>query len=101
MTFQPGQSGNPTGGRKDKPWRDALSIALKDGDGQKLRRIADKVVSLASEGDMAAVKEIADRMDGKVPQQQIHTGDEDGGAVRIEKIERVIVDPQNPDSPGV
>jgi len=95
MTFQPGQSGNPTGGRKDKPWRDALRIAIKEGDGQRLRRIADAVVTLAETGDMQAIKEIGDRLDGKPAQQTIVSGDEDGGAVNlIHRIERIIVDPK-------
>lgn len=94
MAFQKGQSGNPTGGRKDKPWRDALTLAIKDGDGLKLRRIADAVVTLAETGDMQAIKEIGDRLDGKPAQQTILTGDEDGGPVQIHKIETVIVDPK-------
>lgn len=94
MAFQPGQSGNPTGGRKEKPWRDTLNMALKDQDGLALRRIAEKIVALAEAGEQWAAKEIADRLDGKVPQQQILTGDEDGGPVRIDRIEMVIVDPK-------
>jgi len=33
-------------------------------------------------GEQWAIKELADRIDGKVPQAQIIQGDEDGGAVR-------------------
>lgn len=39
-----------------------------------------------------AYKEIADRLDGKVPQAQIHMGDEEGGPVQIARVERVVVD---------
>lgn len=98
MAFEKGQSGNPAGRVKEKPWRDALNLALKDGDGLKLRKIAENTVILAEAGEQWAVKEIADRMDGKAVQQQIVTGDEDGGPVRFQKIERVIVDPQNRDA---
>lgn len=103
MAFAPGQSGNPTGGRKDKPWRDALMLALNeaDGDRKRLRAVAEKCVAQALNGDMQAIKEVADRLDGKPAQQQIHTGDEDGGPVTIQHIERVIIDPANPDSPSV
>jgi hypothetical protein len=38
---------------------------------------------------MAAIKEIADRLDGKVP--QLIGGDDESGPVRLAKIERVIV----------
>lgn len=94
MAFQKGQSGNPGGRPADKPWREAIMLALKDKDPKRLRKIADRLVDLAGEGDMGAIKEIGDRLDGKPAQQQIVTG-EDGGPVKIEKIERVIVDPKN------
>lgn len=102
MTFQPGQSGNPGGRKKEKPWRDALNLALNDGDGKRLRKIAEKVVELAEKGDPTAYKEIAERLEGKVPQAQIHQGDEDGGPVRVTRIEIVaapVDDSANPTSP--
>lgn len=48
-----------------QPFYDTLQRALKEGDGQKLRQIADKLVALAIEGEEWAVKEIANRLDGK------------------------------------
>lgn len=94
MAFEKGQSGNPGGRPKDKPWRDALRMALKDGDGLALRRIAEAVITAAQSGDMQAIKEIGDRMDGKPAQQTIVTGDEDGGALRVlTEIRRTIVKP--------
>ncbi len=36
----------------------------------------------ALKGETWAIKELADRIDGKVPQAQIIQGDEDGGSVR-------------------
>lgn len=104
MQFQPGQSGNPTGRPKERPFRDALMIALKEDEeettptrGTKLRAVANRLVKEAISGDVAAAKEIADRVDGKVPQAQIHQGDEDGGPVRVTKIEIVAasVDGEN------
>jgi len=52
---------------------------------------AQKLVSLALDGDKWAIDHIADRMDGRPMQGLIHTGDEEGGPVKIDKIERVIV----------
>ena len=102
MTFQPGQSGNPQGRRREKLWKDALIRAMKrrdqglgDDDPRALERIADKVVSLAEMGDMAAIKEIADRFDGKVAQTTILAGDEDGGPVQVTAIEHRIVYPKD------
>lgn len=68
--------------KSEKPWREALMLALnryaekgKGKEGKKyLTVIAEKCVTLASEGDVSAMKEIADRMDGKATQQIQHAG---------------------------
>ena len=66
---------NPSRGAKpDKLIRDALMLAVNrihdgDPDGRKKLAIAAAaVVEKAVEGDLAAFKEIADRIDGKAPQ---------------------------------
>lgn len=64
-------AGNANSGRKqEKPFRDALRMELlAAGDDHKaLRMIAAKLIEKATEGDMQAIKELADRTDGKVPQ---------------------------------
>ncbi len=66
------------GSKPDKLWRDALMRAVKrrakgKGASQRLELIADKCVEGALDGDMQAIKEIGDRLDGK-PTQAI-TGD--------------------------
>mgnify|MGYP001614790561 CR=1 FL=1 len=38
----------------------------------------------AIKGDVSAIKEVLERIDGKVPQKTIYNGDEEGGAVRME-----------------
>src|SRR6476469_9849955 len=58
---------------REKPFNDALRIALR-GDPLRLRRIADKLATLAEEGDLAAIRELADRLDGK-PAQAIDRND--------------------------
>jgi hypothetical protein len=47
-----------------------------------LRRIARKLIAMADGGDLHAIREIADRIEGKVPQAKIIQGDEEGGPVR-------------------
>ena len=72
MTFQPGQSGNPGGLRKYKEFATALRMelaALGDGDQRGMRKVAASLINKALEGNIAAVKEIADRLDGKAIQQ--------------------------------
>ena len=61
---------NPGGRPKEKPFREALLMELKSAgeDHKTLRRIARAVISKAEDGDIQAIKEIADRLDGKVPQ---------------------------------
>lgn len=62
------------GATADKLWGDAIRmVAASDTelDGQKvkrLRKVAHKLFDLAEEGDVTAIKEIGDRMDGKAKQ---------------------------------
>jgi len=80
----PFEKGNKlaVGGRKEKPWRDALMVALKDEQhgGLALRMIADRCVAQAVIGDKDARKEIADRLDGKAVQATEISG-QDGGPI--------------------
>jgi hypothetical protein len=62
----------PAGGRVARPMWEALAAELRresdDGEGSKaetLRLIARKLAAKALDGDLAAIKEIFDRMDGK------------------------------------
>jgi hypothetical protein len=92
--FQPGQSGNPNGRPKTKPFKDALQKAIESAgdDNSALKLVAAALLAKAQEGDVPAIKEIADRLDGKVAQPI--SGDDDGDAIRVvHKIERVIVRP--------
>ncbi len=72
MTWKKGQSGNPNGRAKDKIWGDAIRIAVNEADegggGKKLRVLAEKLIHKALEGDITAIKEIGDRLDGKAAQ---------------------------------
>jgi hypothetical protein len=80
-------AGNANSGRKaEKPFRDALRIELAAiGDDQKaLRQIARNLIRMAMDetGKLDAIKELADRSDGKVP-QAIVGGDEDDNPVSV------------------
>jgi hypothetical protein len=96
-------AGNQNSGRKqEKPFRDALrmELAAAGDDGRALRLIAQKLIEKAQEGDMQAIKELADRTDGKVA-QAIIGGDEDDNPVNvIHRIERHIVRANTPDRNG-
>ena len=67
MAVRGGQAGN-TNSVKNRPWAEAINKALcqaQDGKPAKLRALADKLVDKALEGDMTAMKEMGDRVDGK------------------------------------
>jgi hypothetical protein len=74
MTFQPGRT--KTGGRqkgtpnKNKPFKAALDEVLAEakGDAPTLKSIVSTLLTQANAGNTMAIKEVADRLDGKVPQ---------------------------------
>ena len=86
--------GNNNAGR-GKEWRDALTYALENYEssaverGQALRGIANKVIETALTGDMVAVREIGDRMDGKAVQSTEVSGP-NGETLRTEIVIREI-----------
>jgi hypothetical protein len=79
--------------RKGK-WAEALATAVLVEDPVTRRRrldaIADRLIAKAEEGDIQAIKELGDRIDGKPSQALEHTGA--GGGPVVHRIERVIVD---------
>lgn len=79
MAWKPGQSGNPDGRKIEKPFADALrmEIAAVGADHKALREIAKKLLELAGNGEGWAIREIADRLDGKPAQAMQLTGDPD------------------------
>jgi len=66
--------GRPLGSpNKQKPFREALSIALHSRP-LALRRIADRLLDSAEQGDLHAAREVIDRLDGR-PVQSVDYGD--------------------------
>lgn len=55
--------------RANKPWREALDRAIIQSDGKTLRALAEALIKRAKRGDVQALKEIGDRLDGKAIQQ--------------------------------
>lgn len=90
---------NSANGRR---WRAAINRALEKRAQSRsdvieaLDELAEKLLALCDTGDLPALKELGDRLDGKAAQSIALTG-EDGGPVQIEKLERVIVRPANSD----
>jgi len=69
---------NPRGQQRDKIYREALRLELADMsegvDLKKLRQIARAHIEKAAAGDMQAIKELADRLDGRPAQILEHSG---------------------------
>ena len=94
MTFAPGQSGNPGGRQKERPFRDALRMEMAAADlgdtvdvkPRSIRAVARALIDKAMEGSEAAAREIADRIDGKVPQAVVGDSDHDPVAMTIEGL---------------
>ena len=86
-----------TNNTKNRLWRQALDKRLKEYNKGSdstaehywaLQEIADKLIELAIGGDMQAIREMGDRIDGKVA--QVIAGDSEN-PIAIEEIQRVIV----------
>jgi len=80
------------GHKPDKLMRDSLLLALhraaENADGRPtklLSLVVDALVDAARGGDVAAIKEIFDRVDGKVAQRVEATG-ANGGAIQFEDV---------------
>ena len=88
---------NPKGAKSDKEWRREIMLAVNElrkdpSNGQKvkaLRLLARRLVTEALGGDVAALKEIGDRLDGRPA--QIIRGDDDS-AVPVAAVQFVFVD---------
>ena len=67
--------GRPIGSiNRQKPFTDALRVALLSGGGRRLRIIAERLVEAAEQGNIQAIQQIGDRLDGR-PVQALERGD--------------------------
>ena len=81
-----GKVGAPLGNRnatkENRLWSETLRRALVQADGKKLRSLIDKLIEVGAAGDVSALKEIGDRLDGK-PTQALTGSDGKELVVRI------------------
>ena len=79
----------------NKMWRDALRVAVLrpvDGEEKPKTKLDELIASLileAKDGDVTALKEVGDRLDGKVPQGIIGGGEDDPPIKTVTRIELV------------
>lgn len=91
-------AGNANSGRRqEKPFRDALrmELAALGDDSKALRAVARRMIDLAVIGEQWAVRELADRVDGKVA-QAIIGGEETDPPIKITRIELVAAGVDSP-----
>jgi hypothetical protein len=82
--------GRPIGSvNRPKPFTDALRVALLSGGGRRLRAIAERLAEKAEQGDLAAIQQIADRLDRKCA-QVIERGDMRVEAMTDQQLMAVI-----------
>ena len=79
MPFEKGKSGNPGGRPKTRIWRDAIERAVHRRQSNKIDLegiddLADALINAAATGDIQALKEVGDRLDGKATQSIEHSG---------------------------
>ena len=58
-------------GAKGKLFDQALKRAIAQDDGKRLREAAETLLSLAAQGEAWAVRELADRLDGRPAQESM------------------------------
>jgi len=64
-------AGAPIGNRnaqKGRMWNDALRKAIAQDNGERLRASIEQLLNFASNGEPWAIKELADRLDGRPKQ---------------------------------
>ena len=89
-----GSRNNPGGRPKLKPWTEALRLIANEPTDdckstKKLRRLAEVTYQMALAGDIQAIREFGNRLEG-TPMQGIEISGPDGDDIRI--IKRLIVD---------
>ncbi len=84
-------------------WRSAVHLAVKrlvDGtDVKALTRLAEKLVEKGLGGDIAALREIGDRLDGR-PSQSVEVGPPEAFSGIVRQIVDPVVDTAQPSPPA-
>jgi len=57
--------GNQNSSKTNRLWGETIRKAALQADAKLLRKIADKLLEKAAEGDIQAIKELGDRLDGR------------------------------------
>jgi hypothetical protein len=94
-------AGAPKGNKnaqKGQMWNDSLRKAIAQDDGRRLRASVEQLLNLASNGEPWAIKELADRLDGRPKQTNaLETSDRP----ELKTIKIVFISPDNREAVNV
>lgn len=88
---------------KAKVWSAAIERALERRANERMpaiNELADKLIDMALSGDLGALKEFGDRIEGKAAQAVTVGGDPDNPLQTVSRVERVVVDANTPNTHG-
>ena len=91
-------SGAPIGNKnaqKGRMWNDALRKPIAQDDGRRLRVSVEQLLNLASNGEPWAIKELADRLDGRSKQVNVLEASDEP---ELKTIQIVFVSPDGGES---
>lgn len=66
--------GNKNSCKSNRLWAETIKRVVAQSDPQRLRKIAEALLDKAESGDLAAIKELGDRLDGKAAQSVALSG---------------------------
>jgi len=69
-----GQPGNTNSSKSNRIWANTIRKLAIQEDYKRIHAIAEKLFEKAAEGDLGAMKEVGDRLDGKAVATQELTG---------------------------
>jgi hypothetical protein len=94
-------SGAPIGNtnaKKGRLWNEALRKAINQDNGKRLRDSIEKLLTFASNGEPWAIKELADRLDGRPRQTNVLEGSDEPP---LKGINIVFVSPDGRESEDI
>jgi len=86
--------GNKNAGKRNS-WYKTLDRAIAQDNADRLRQAAEQLLTQAAAGEQWAIKELADRLDGRAPQAITIGGDEEN-PVHTKSVIEWIIQPVKP-----
>ena len=75
--------GNRNAAKENRLWASTLHRVVTQENSKRLRLVAESLLAKAIEGDVPAIRELGDRIDGKVPQGIVGA---DGGPLQVQDV---------------